>query len=204
MQDDSSTTRNLLERARGGDSQAMGELFTRHRGRLRHLVQLRLDRRLQGRVDPSDVLRETYEAYTKNLPDYARNPTLPLFLWLRHLTGQKLLDLHQRQLGAQAPAAGQDISLYHGALPEASSASLAAQLLGKLTTSSQKALRAEMQTRVQEVLNGMDAVDREILVLRHFEMLNNDEAAAVLGISKAAASTSFIRALKRLKDSLGP
>src|SRR5256885_1835211 len=99
MRDNSTTTRNLLERVQGGDSQAMGELFTRHRRRLWHIVQLRLDRRLQGRVDPSDVLRETHSAYTQNLPDYVREPSQHLFLWLRHLTGQKLLELHQRHLG---------------------------------------------------------------------------------------------------------
>ena len=98
--------------------------------------------------------------------------------------------------------AGQEISLYRGALPQVSSASLANQLLGRLTSASRAAMRAETQLRVQEVLNGMDPMDREVLILRHFEMLSNDETAAVLGIKKSAASNRYIRALKRLKDSL--
>ena len=100
-------------------------------------------------------------------------------------------------------SAGQEVSLYRGALPQASSASLAAQLLGRLTSASRAAMRAETQLRVQEALNRMDAIDREVLALRHFEMLTNDEAAAVLGIKKAAASNRYIRALRRLKEILG-
>ena len=96
--------------------------------------------------------------------------------------------------------AGQEVSLYRGALPQASSISLAAQLMGRLTSASHAAIRAETQIRLQEVLNGMDPMDREILALRHFEMLSNGETAQILGIKKSAASNRYIRALKRLKE----
>src|SRR5207302_4122976 len=132
----------------------------------------------------------------------ARAPTLPFFLWLRHITGQKLITAHRQHLGAQVRDADREVSLYRGALPQASSMSLAAQLLGRLTAPSQAALRAELQIRVQETLNGMDPMDREVLTLRHFEMLTNAETAAVLGIKKSAASNRYIRALERLKDIL--
>jgi RNA polymerase sigma-70 factor (ECF subfamily) len=131
-----------------------------------------------------------------------RQPTLPFFLWLRHITGQKLIDAHRQHLGAQMRDAGQEVSLYRGALPQASSASLAAQLLGRLTSASQAAIRAETQIRLQEVLNGMDTMDREFLALRHFEMLSNGEAAQVLGLRKSAASNRYVRALKRLKEAV--
>jgi RNA polymerase sigma-70 factor (ECF subfamily) len=98
--------------------------------------------------------------------------------------------------------ANQEVSLYRGALPQASSVSLAAQLLGRLTTASRAAIRAETQIRVQEALNSMDPMDREILTLRHFEMLSNEETALVLGLKKSAASNRYIRALKRLKEIL--
>jgi RNA polymerase sigma-70 factor (ECF subfamily) len=127
---------------------------------------------------------------------------MPVFLWLRFLTGQKLIDLHRQHLGAKMRDAGQEVSLYRGALPLASSASLAAQLLGRLTSASQAAMRAELQLRVQEALNGMEPLDREILTLRHFEMLTNEETATVLDIKKSAASNRYVRALKRLKDIL--
>jgi RNA polymerase sigma-70 factor (ECF subfamily) len=110
--------------------------------------------------------------------------------------------VHRQHLGAKMRDAGQEVSLYRGALPQASSASLAEQLLGRMTSPSVAAVRAEMQLRLQEALNGMDATDREVLVLRHFEELSNGETAAVLGLQKSAASNRYIRALKRLKDVL--
>ena len=203
MPSDPDISDDLLGRARAGDAQARAELFARCRDRLRRMVRLRMDRRLQGRIDPSDVLQDAYLDYARRFAEWADRPTLPFFLWLRLLTGQKLVDLHRRHLGAQMRDAGQEVSLYRGALPQASSASLAAQLLGRLTSASQAAVRAETQVRVQEALNGLEPIDREILTLRHFEMLGNEEAAAVLGLRKSATSNRYIRALKRLKDALG-
>jgi RNA polymerase sigma-70 factor (ECF subfamily) len=202
MTSDSSSTGDLLSRAKAGDPQALAELFARYRERLRRMVHLRLDRRLQGRIDPSDVLQEAYLVLAQRFPEYARNPAMPFFLWLRVLTGQKLIDVHRQHLGAQKRAADQEISLHRGALPQASSASLAQQLLGRLTSASQAAIRAETQIRVQEALNSMDPMDREVLVLRHFELLTTEETALVLGITKAAAGKRYLRALKRLKDLL--
>ena len=104
--------------------------------------------------------------------------------------------------GRRGRVAGQEVSLHRGALPQASSASLAAQLLGRLTSASRAADRAETQLRVQDALNGMDPTDREVLALRHFEQLSNDEVAVVLGLSKTAASNRYVRALKRMKEVL--
>ena len=202
MAGDGSEVADLLRRAAAGDGRAVNDLFARHRDRLRAMVRLRLNRRLQGRVDPSDVLQEAYLEVCKGFAQYARAPTLPFFLWLRHVTGQKLIAVHRRHLGARMRDADRELSLYRGALPQASSASLAAQLLGRLTSASRAALRAELQLRVQEALNGMDPLDREVLALRHFEMLTNSEVAEVLGIKKSAASNRYVRALERLKDVL--
>jgi RNA polymerase sigma-70 factor (ECF subfamily) len=129
-------------------------------------------------------------------------PELPFFLWLRWLTGQKLIYLHRHHLGTKMRDAGQEVSLYRGALPQASSESLAVQLLGKLTSPSRAAIRAETQIRIQEAINSMDPMDREVLALRHFEMLSNEETAKVLGISNKAASNRYVRALERLKEIL--
>jgi RNA polymerase sigma-70 factor (ECF subfamily) len=199
---DSNQTDELLRRAGGGEAAAVAELFARYEDRLRRMVRLRLDRRLQGRIDPSDVLQETYLVLAKRLPDYAEHPTMPFFLWLRLLTGQKLIDVHRQHLGTKMRDAGQEVSLHHGALPQMSSVSLAAHLLGRLTTPSRAAARAEIQLRVQEALNGMDPIDREVLTLRHFEMLTNEETAQVLGIKKSAASSRYLGALRKLKHSL--
>jgi RNA polymerase sigma-70 factor (ECF subfamily) len=202
MNHDSEPMDDLVQRATQGDQAALAQVFDRYRDRLRQMVRLRLDRRLQGRLDPSDVLQEAYLDFSRRLPDYVREPNMPFYLWLRFLTGQRMIDLHRQHLGAQMRDAGQEVSLYRGALPQASSVSLAAQLLGRLTSASRAAIRAESQIRVQEALNSMDALDREVLTLRHFEQLTNDETAAVLGIKKSTASNRYIRALKRLKEIL--
>jgi RNA polymerase sigma-70 factor (ECF subfamily) len=190
---------DLLRRAAAGEQQALAELFARYRDRLRKMVRLRLDRRMAGRVDTSDVLQDAYLDVARRFPEYAAAPRVPFYLWLRALTGQRLIDLHRRHLGARMRDAGQEVSLYRGALPAASSASLAQQLLAGLTSPTQAAIRAEMQVRLQEALNGMDALDREVVVLRHFEELSNAESAEVLGIETSAASKRYIRAIRRLK-----
>jgi RNA polymerase sigma-70 factor (ECF subfamily) len=201
MRQDSNDSEDV-RRAAVGDQAALASLWERHRARLRQMVRLRLDRRLQGRVDPSDVLQEAYLDLAARLPDYARARPMPTYLWLRLVTGQRLAQVHRQHLGAAMRDAGREVSLYRGALPQASSASLAAQLLGRFTTASQAAVRAERQVQLQEALNSMDALDREILALRHFEGLSNGESAEVLGLSKTAANNRYIRALGRLRDLL--
>ena len=193
----------LLRRALEGDEPALAALFDGSRDRLRKMVRLRLDRRLSGRVDTSDVLQDAYLDVRRRIAEYARDPSaMPFHLWLRLVAGQRLTDVHRHLLGAQMRDAGMEVSLHRGPFPQADSMSLAAQLLGKLTSASKAAIRAEHKLIVQEALNSMDPIDREVLALRHFEHLSNDETAQVLGQSKSAASNRYIRALKRLKEIL--
>jgi RNA polymerase sigma-70 factor (ECF subfamily) len=193
---------DLLERARRGDRAALDTLFAQHRDRLRRMVELRLDRRLQARIDASDVIQDAYVDVVGRLPEYLAAPHLPLFLWLRLVVGERLLKVHRYHLGTQARDAGREVSLYRGALPAASSAALAAQLLGQHTSPTQAAARAERLLRLQEALNTLDPIDREILSLRHFEELTTAEAARVLDIREATAAKRYIRALKRLREIL--
>jgi len=202
MAENSADTNDLLQAVAAGDSARWGELLTRHQDRLKRMVALRLDQRVQSRIDASDVVQEAYLEASTRLPEYLKQPNMPFFLWLRFLTGQKLQELHRRHLGVKMRDANREVSLYRGGLPEATSAALAAQLLGHLTQPSQAAMRAEMKLQLQEALNRMDALDREVLVLRHFEQLSNAEAARVLDIQEAAASKRYIRALRRLKEIL--
>lgn len=199
----SADTRNdeeLLKAARDGDEAALAVLVERHRDRLERMVRLRMDRRLQGRVDPADVVQDAYLTLRGKFPQYSAEARLPFFLWLRLEVGQKLVDVHRFHLGTQMRDAGQEVSLHQGALPQVTSLSLAEHLLGKLTSASQAAMRVELKLRVQEALNSMDPNDREMLILRHFEELSNAEAAHVLGIKPSAAVNRYVRALKRLKD----
>src|SRR5882724_7493985 len=200
MNADTRTDEELLDAARNGDEGALAVLVERHRDRLERMVRLRMDRRLQGRVDPAELVQDAYLAARGKFPHYGADPRLPFFLWLRLEVGQKLVDVHRFHLGARMRDAGQEVSLHRGALPSVTSLSLAEHLLGKLTTASRAAMRVELKIRVQEALNSMDPHDREVLILRHFEELSNAEAAQVLGIKPSAAVNRYVRALKRLKD----
>jgi RNA polymerase sigma-70 factor (ECF subfamily) len=164
------------------------------------MVGWRMHGRLQGRLDPADVVQEAYLEVRGKFPQYSADPRLPFFLWLRRAVGQKLVDLHRRHLATKKRNAGQEVSLHRGARPPVTSFSLAEDLLGKLTTPSHAAMRAELKVRVQEALNSMDPNDREVLILRHFEDLSHAEAAQVLRIKPAAAVKRYVRALKRLRD----
>ena len=200
--DNPSEVSRWLKLAAEGNDEGWRALISAHGDRLRRMVSLRLDPRLQGRVDPSDVLQDVYLEASEQLPEYVRDPTMPFFLWLRYLTGHNLGRVHRFHLGTQARDAGRDISIYRGTLPEASSAALAAQLLGHESRPSEIAQRLELKLRLQEALNQMDAIDREVLSLRHFEQLTRAEAAKVLGISEAAAGKRYLRAVARLKEIL--
>jgi RNA polymerase sigma-70 factor (ECF subfamily) len=202
MDNDSSDTARLIERARAGDRQALDEIFKRERGRLRRMVDMRLDCRLQGRIDASDVIQEAFLEAAGRLDEYLAEPALPLFLWLRLIVGERLTRLHRHHLGVHMRDAGREVSLYREALPAASSMALAAKLLGQYTSPTQAAIRAERILRVQEALNTLDPLDREILSLRVFEELTRAECAKVLGIEESAAAKRYVRALKRLKDML--
>jgi RNA polymerase sigma-70 factor (ECF subfamily) len=200
--EDSAETNRLLRRAAAGDGESWGSLLTRHAGRLRRMVAFRLDPRMQGRIDPEDVVQEVNLAASEHLTDYLRQPAMPFYLWLRGIAGHKLLELHRRHLGTPMRDARREVSLYRGALPGATSAALAAQLLGHQTRPSEAAVRAEAKIRLQEALNGMEPLDREVLALRHFEQLTNAEAARVLQIKEAAAGKRYLRALERLREIL--
>jgi RNA polymerase sigma-70 factor (ECF subfamily) len=192
----------LARSASQGDDAAWEQLMTAYRARLRQMVALRLDQRLQGRIDASDVIQEAYIDAARRLQEYAANPTMPFFLWLRFLTGQRLLEQHRRHLGAKARDAGREISLYRGAFPETTTAHLAGHFLGRMASPSQAAILIEQKIRLQQALNSLEPIDCEILALRHFEQLSNGEAADVLQIDKSAASKRYARALLRLKDVL--
>ena len=202
MTGESDEVSGLLRRAVAGEEGPLRELFSRHRAQLKRMVHLRISRRLSGRVDDSDVLQEAFAEAARRLDEYAREPSLSFFLWLRRLTALKLAEVHRRHLGTQLRDADREVTLHRGGLPLADSVSLAAQLLGTLTTPSQAAVKAETRLLVQEALNSMDPIDREVLALKHFEQLSTSEIAQVLGLSKAGAGSRYLRAIKRLREIL--
>lgn len=180
----------------------LGEALEVHRARLRRLVELRLDPRIRGRVDASDVIQETQVEALQRGEEYLADPKVPLYIWLRFLTLQKVSQFHRQHLGTQARDVCREISIFHNHLPAATSAALAAQLVGKLTTASHAAVREEMRVRVEQALKDMDSRDRDVLTLLHFEQLTQREAATVLEISEKAVGGRYVRALSRLRKLL--
>ena len=193
---------NLLSRVKGGDKVALTELFERFRSKLKKMIRLRLNRRLKGRVDDSDLLQDVFLDASRRLDAYLDDPRAPFFLWLRRIAGDKLLEVHRTHLGTQKRDAELEVSIHRGALPAANSVSLAAQLLGRLTSPSEAAVKAEMRIKLQEALNSLEPLDREILALRHFEQLSNLEAGEELGLEPSATSKRYLRALARLQRTL--
>jgi RNA polymerase sigma-70 factor (ECF subfamily) len=189
----------LIERARGGDRIALADLFARHRGRLEALVALRLDPHLRGRLDAGDVLQEAWLDVGRRFDEWLAKPDMPLYLWIRFLTVQKLAELHRRH-GAKQRDARREVALHAG--PSASTHSVAEHLAGSFSSPSQGLARQEVLARVTAALDALEEIDREVLVLRHFEELSNNEVAEVLGITKAGASNRYVRALKRLRAAL--
>ena len=198
---DHPTDDELITRVISGDENALGEFFSRHRERLWRMVNFRLDRRLYGRVDADDILQEAYLDAVQRIKHYAADPSRSFFIWLRLVVEQTLVDVHRRHLGAKMRDAKREVSR-QPRFSQATSMSLSFHLLAHLTSPSQAAMRAEISNLLEEALEGMNAIDREVLALRHFEELTNKEIAEVLGIEQKAASIRYVRAIGRLKDVL--
>jgi RNA polymerase sigma-70 factor (ECF subfamily) len=193
---------DLGRRLRGGDAQALAELFSRSRERLWRVIEFRLAEPLRGRLGPEDVLQEAFLAANQRLGHYASSPATSPFIWLRMIVNQTLVDLHRQHLGARKRDAARDVALDGQPYGQATSASVAIQLIGAFTSPSGAAARADLFGLVQAALERMDPIDREVLALRHFEELTNSEVAEALGIEQKAASIRYIRALRRLKEIL--
>lgn len=190
-------TRSWLRRLGEGHTEALAELLEHYRPRLERMVQLRMDSRLLGRVDPADVLQEAYLDAANRIQDYLRHPVVTSYIWLRGLTKERLIRLHRRHLGAKCRAVGREC-----ALPEASSMLLIQRLVAAGTSPSKALGREELRQRVQGALGKLGPDDREIILMRHFEDMSNGEVAQVLDLNDSAASMRYGRAVFRLKQHL--
>jgi RNA polymerase sigma-70 factor (ECF subfamily) len=201
MSDDSAELQDALKRLQAGEPQALASLFSLYRDRLRRMVEVRLDARLRGRVSASDVLQEAYIGALERLAHYQASPEIPAFVWIRSVTLQRLIDVHRRHLGAQVRDAGREVRLANEDQLGASSEQVAV-LIADLTSASHAARRGETLAQLRHALEHLEPIDRDVLVLRHFEQLSNQETAACLGIKPTAASKRYVRAIERLRDVL--
>jgi RNA polymerase sigma-70 factor (ECF subfamily) len=192
-------TEDLLRRAAAGEEAAREQLLALHRDRLRHVVAIRLDRRLAARVDPSDVIQEAMADAAHKLPEYLKRRPLPFYPWLRQLALERLIVMHRRHIQAEKRSVTRE-EAQPLPLSDESTLQLADRLLAGGSTPIGKLLRDEVQRRVQEVLALLDPRDREVLVLRHLEQLSTRETAAVMNLSEGAVKTRHLRALRRFRD----
>jgi RNA polymerase sigma-70 factor, ECF subfamily len=194
----------MLKQARGGEADAVERLLQAHRDPLRHAIGLRLDPALAGRVDASDVVQDVLLEASQRLTDYLRNPAMPFQLWLRHIARDHVIDAHRRHRQAQRRSLDREQPLVPAGLADHSSIELAAQLADQEPTPATAAIRHELQRRLHTAVAGLDEHDREIILMRHSEQMSNQDVAAALGLSEAAASMRYLRALRRLRTLLVP
>ncbi len=200
---DLSADETILEACRQGDGDAVGACLEAFRERLVRTVDLRLDARVRGRIEARDVVQDAFVEVLQRLSDYAQTRPMGFFLWVRFLTLQKVLQVHRAHLGAERRDAGREAPLAQRIDPGASSLALASAFLDGGTSPSRATVRADEHERLRRALEELNEIDREVLVLRHFEHLSNAEAAEVLGLSGATASQRYVRALKRIQSILG-
>jgi RNA polymerase sigma-70 factor, ECF subfamily len=197
------SSNDLLELAKRGDPSAVDRLLAEHREPLRRMIGLRLDPALAARLDASDVVQDVLLEASRRLQDYLRNPAMPFHLWLRHIARDHIIDAHRRHRKARRRSLDREQPLA-ARLADASSAQLMAQLCDPELTPASAAIRREMQRRLEAAIDALGDHDREIILMKHQEQLPNQEVAALLGLSEAAASMRYLRAVRRLRAALVP
>lgn len=188
----------LVDRLRGGDDRALAQLFSLYHDRLLRLIEFRLDRSLHSRVDPSDILQDAYIDASQRIPHFLAREASSISVWLRLIVLQRLQLVVRHHLLTDKRDARKEVSI--GRVAEGQPFDHIVQLLADSITSPSAAVaRTEAVGMVEQMLEQMSTTDREVLVLRHFEQVSNDEVAEILGISAKAASNRYVRALVRLK-----
>ncbi|HIE97033.1 MAG: sigma-70 family RNA polymerase sigma factor [Fuerstiella sp.] len=196
-------TQQLLIGAKDGDSQAVNDLIERHRQAVRRLVQMRLDNAVARRVDASDVVQDVMFEASRRLADYLQNPSMPFHIWLRQLAKDRVIDMHRRHRAAQRRSVDREQHVTNLGNDDKSTADLASLLKDTQLTPAAATVRKEMEQRFLQALNELNEDDRELIMMRHFEHLGNGEVAVALGLSAPAAGMRYLRAIRRLRESLG-
>jgi RNA polymerase sigma-70 factor (ECF subfamily) len=203
MWPDSSETQELLLAAVRGDDQATNKLLERHREALRRMIELRLDRVLSRRVDASDIVQDVLVEANRRLTEYQKSPKLPFHLWLRQMARDRMIDAHRRHRGAARRSLDHEQSLAAPAGMDQSSLDLAAQLCDyRELTPATAATQRELERRFRAAVEQLDETDREVILMRHFEQLSNQEVAQALGLTEPAAGMRYLRAMRRLRTLL--
>jgi RNA polymerase sigma-70 factor (ECF subfamily) len=204
MWPDAEKTRKLLDDARAGGDGAVDRLLGEFREPLRRVIGLRLDPVLARRVDASDVVQDVLIEANRRLTEYLRAPAMPFHLWLRHLAQDRIIDTHRRHRQAQRRSIDREQAPARPAWADESSLQLAAQLVDAERTPASEAIHQELQRRLEAAMADLGEDDRDIILMRHHEQLSNQDVAAALGLTEAAASMRYLRALRKLRAALVP
>jgi len=204
MMPDSPETEKLLEQARQGDGAAVERLLAQQREPVRRMIGLRLDPAIAQRVDASDVVQEVLLEASRRLRDFLSSPVMPFHLWLRHIARDHIIDAHRRHRQAQKRGVDREQRMVLPAWAERSSLELAGQLMDPERTPASAAIQQELERRLHEAIAQLDEDNREVILMRHFEQLSNQEVAAELALTEAAASMRYLRAVRRLRELLVP
>lgn len=199
---DGEQTQELLTGARDGNSDAIDRLLDRHRESLRRMIGLRLDQKIMRRVDVSDVVQDVLVEANRRLQDYLKNPVMAFHLWIRQIAKDRIIDAHRRHRVSAKRSIDREQPLAAKTPVDQSTIELAAQLCDPELTPAAAATQREMAQHVQGAIEMLDDRDRDIILMRHYEQLSNQDIAAALELTEPAASMRYLRALKKLRKVL--
>ncbi len=195
-------TETLLSAARAGDADAINRLLEKHRGPVRRLVEMRLDRKVQRRVDVSDVVQDVMIEASGRLDRYLDDPAMAFHLWLRQIAWDRIIDTYRRHRVSAKRNMDREQPMSVPAGADHSSMELAVQLCDPGLTPAAAATQRELADKVESVIELLSDQDRDIILMRHYEHLSNLEIAEVLKLNPPAASMRYLRALRRLRELL--
>lgn len=197
---DGDATAELLHNVRDGESQAVEALLDRHRDSLRRMIALRLDQRLMQRIDVSDVVQDVLIEANRRLIDYVQNPSIPFHLWIRQIAKDRIIDAHRRHRLSAKRCIDREQPVASAPAPDQSTLDLVNQFRDGALTPAAAATQRELAQHIERAIHHLKEGDREIILMRHYEQLNNQEIAQSLGLTEPAASMRYLRAIKRLRE----
>ena len=192
----------LLERVEAGSSTAAQRLVKGHRTRLRTMVASRLDRRLQARIDPSDVVQDVLLEAARRLPEYLKKRDLPFYPWLRQMAWDRLVELHHQHVRVQKRSVTRErVDAFE--LSDHSMNVFVRQLRAAVLSPSAEAIRSEVRQRIHQAMDTLDEFSREVLLMHYVERMKLREIAASLNLTESAVKSRHVRALQRLSRVIG-
>jgi RNA polymerase sigma-70 factor, ECF subfamily len=198
----SDQTDALLVAAKQGDGKAVNRLLEKHRGPVKRLVQLRLDRKVQKRVDVSDVVQDVMVEASGRLQKYLDDPVMAFHLWLRQIAWDHIIDTYRRHRVSAKRNMDREQPMSVPGGNDQSTIELAAQLCDPAMTPAAAAAQKEISKRVEAAIEQLNEQDREVIMMRHYEHLSNLEIAEVMKLNPPAASMRYLRAIRRLRQLL--